>query len=409
MDNSKGKDNPINFRKIINFIFCTIFFMSYITYRCGWGTIRPSLVRDVLGGSGKTYGTIVAVWGACYAIMQIFAGFLVNKYGIMATTLGAFLSSLLPLITGLYPNYWSVCITMSLSGIPLAFATTGFMNAAKDLGKYFSVAANTGVTFAMITASIINLLISKRIDVLKWTFIPFFISGIMFACFLGLLIFCKNPERDDNNENSNISFKEGLVAFLSNPFLILLGVFGFLSNCAQLFQNGYFTSIHPKAFFLPLIGELDPTFLFNIGASICSILFIYPIEKFKQVNISIFLSVAQVLSVIVSLIYIKNPVIIGICAFVFGLSCQAHSFVMQLAGMIPKYAKYASFYIGLINFIDMIGTSTAQYTAGCLSDIFKDNVVKYLLIFILLTSIMSLLVISYMKYKYEDTDIKEAY
>ena len=214
---------------LIMFI-CSIFlFYKYIAQ------LYPTLIASDLMNQYYLSAVQVAILASSYyysySIMQVFSGFIVDKFDIRIPAFLAILIVAIPIFLFSHTNnFYFMCFYRCVMGAGASFATVLYVKSAACWfdPRMFSIISSFLATAAMLGATIGSTPVAKIFETLGWR------HGLEFISFLGIiiafiaLIFLtkKSPDNESTLEKKTLSRKEILSPFYKKENWLLMSYAG---------------------------------------------------------------------------------------------------------------------------------------------------------------------------------------
>jgi MFS family permease len=220
---------------------CTVAVIAYVQ-RLGMQTAYEPIQAE-LKISTEQFGAIGTAWLIGYAIMQVPAGWLADRWGSRkALVLYAVLWSVLTGSIGLCRSFDALIIVWFVMGMALAGV---FPCAAKSLGAWFpdtekATASGLLGSFTLLGAATASLLttwlVTRQAWSWQWTYVAYGAAGVVWALAYSVFI----PERQDRQQIAPpMTGEEWQRLFTSLPMWLLCGQQFFRAGAMIFFLNWF--------------------------------------------------------------------------------------------------------------------------------------------------------------------------
>ena len=209
-------------------LIAAIFYsLDYFQHTAPSVLIKP--IANSMGVGVENIAYIMSVYFPIYAISQIPAGILLDKYGSrIVLSISCLIMSLGVILFAFNPTEINMLIGRILIAIGSAVAFIGCLKVASDVlpSKYFSIAVGLTNTLGVLGGIFGQVVLNDLVNDFGWqaSFVYIGFIGIMWATIMAVFLFYKIDKKSTVILGKNISFKEKLT-LLKNKELWLLAIY----------------------------------------------------------------------------------------------------------------------------------------------------------------------------------------
>lgn len=381
------------------FDFVTVFgllvMFLYTTYYLFTRSFMPTLQDYIMTDmhlSASQWSSLTSAFSAAYGICQIIGGYTMDKIGLNI------LCPLLLVVGSLLNYYFSISTDLNMSiylryglGATFAVASTGFL-------KYLSMAVPSRFfakfmygTYCVVglVCTVANTITFRNIvGSLGWRkfYFTYTIIGLIIAIllFVSLNMFYRkhvhNVEKTEHEDDTNISFMNGIKHLLCNKNYIVACLFGiFISNVFYISADGWLNKLVDSV--MPGLLEGDKSFAcakLYLGGTVANVLGILFSVFMLRTQMLIYILIASAGLSFILYSASASIVLMGIACMLIGITGSGQSVAFDYTEKCIPH-RYLGLGFGFLNCCVMyLGCGLPQKLAGLFLDFVKGDGGVYL-------------------------------
>ena len=302
-----------------------------------------------------------------YAVMQIPAGLLLDRFGLVRVlAIAIFILALSAFLMGSSPNFFVVIVARLLMGASSAFA---FIGGLKIIAVYLKTDKRSlwiGVTMTIATLGAVSgqepwLLLANALG--SWRYAYYLLGVIvLLVSFWTFSLFRWKVKREV--ESPNVSKTEVKLKLLDKKFLSLLIYIGFLSAPITVFAAFWAVPFFYQGLNFDRHVATSLSSLGWIGGLFGGPLLGFVADYFHQRKQILVVAGLVAALIVASILFLPmSPLYIGVLLFLLGILCNAHVIIFaQVSETVPKSS--VGLFMGIINTCNILITPILQLSIG---------------------------------------------
>lgn len=353
-------------------IIVWLFLFTEYMLRVSDSAIIPELSKE-FGINASGIGLLSSSYYFIYAVMQIPAGLLLDRFGLTKLLSAAiFVLAISALLMGSSPDFSTVIIARLLMGASSAFA---FIGGLKIIAVYLNTNRRSlwvGITMTIATLGAVSgqepwLLLTKAMG--DWRYVYYLLGVIVLLIALWAFLLPTNKSSDaqrDVIKSKDAGVTPALIRqkLSDGSFTSLLIYIGFLSAPITVFAAFWAIPFFYQGLGINRDMATSLSSLSWIGGLFGGPLLGFLADYFhmrKRVLVVAGFSAAVI--VLLVLFCAMPPVLIAVLFFILGVFCNAHVVIFaEVSETVPKYS--VGFFMGLINTCNILATPILQLLVG---------------------------------------------